>query len=50
MKNCIERNNKILEEYIEKTSKKINNQGFCKDKELHNPCNICILKEKCIIK
>lgn len=43
-------NNKIIEEFIKKTSKKINNQGFCRDKELNNPCAICILKEKCTIK
>lgn len=50
MEKDIERNNRILQNYIKKTSEKINNQGFCKDKELHNPCEICILKEKCTIK
>lgn len=50
MEKYIEKNNKFLEGYIENASKRINNQGFCKDKELNNPCNVCILKDKCIIK
>lgn len=41
---------KFLQDYIETASKKINAQGFCKDKEMSKPCERCILKEKCIIK
>lgn len=50
MEKGLKNTNRFLQEYIEINSKKINAQGFCKDKELFRPCERCILKEKCIIK
>ncbi|WP_300382085.1 hypothetical protein [Clostridium sp.] len=50
MEKDIERTNRILQDYIEKTSEKINQQAFCNDKEIYKPCEKCILKEKCVIK